>query len=189
MALTSLPESAGLVSRLKQFQDLCPVPLAGSAFESPSQALQSLVDARAAAPVEYADYLHEAVSAYESGLYRAAILMVWAASIEHLYGVVRERKGGVGAIQAANLERYGMAKNYREIKKVDDLLYMSESQFLQLGEDAGMYNRNARQVLVERLNLRNRCGHPTGYTPGREETVVFIESLTLNILTGSWLKW
>ncbi|WP_182525952.1 hypothetical protein [Nocardioides dongkuii] len=178
-----------LVARLKNLQETYPTPVRDTAHESPAQALQSLVDARAAAPAEYADYLHEAVTAYENGLYRAAILMVWAASIEHLYGVVRARKGGVKAIQAANFSRYGTAKNYREIKKVDDLLYMSESQFLQIGEDAGIFNRNARQVLIERLSLRNRCGHPTGYRPGREETVVFIESLTLNILTGSWLNW
>lgn len=186
---TSQPEPADLVARLRALQAIYPAPVRDSAHESPAQALQSLVDARAAAPSEYADYLDEAVSAYENGLYRAAILMVWAATIEHLYGVVRARKGGVKAIQAANRTRYGTARNYREIKKVDDLLYVSESQFLQLGEDAGIFNRNARQVLIERLNLRNRCGHPTGYTAGREETVVFIESLTLNILTGSWLNW
>ncbi|WP_139184206.1 hypothetical protein [Tsukamurella pulmonis] len=160
-----------------------------SQHESPAKALQSLVEARNAAPEKYADYLREAVSAYENGLYRAAILMTWAATIEHLYGVVAGRKNGVKDIQAKNLSRYGSSKNYREVKKSDDLLYLSESQFIQLGEDVGMYNRNARQVLIERLNLRNRCGHPTGYKPGREEAVVFIESLTLNILTGSWLNW
>lgn len=186
---TSEPDPNALVARLREYQAIYPTPVRDSVHESPAQALQSLLDARAAAPPQYADYLDEAVSAYENGLYRAAILMVWAATIEHLYGVVRSRKGGVKLIEAANVARYGTAKNYREIKKVDDLLYISESQFLQLAEDAGIFNRNARQVLIERLNLRNRCGHPTGYRAGRDEAVVFIESLTLNILTGSWLKW
>lgn len=182
-------EPGGIIARLKVLQGLYPASVRDSERESPARALQSLVHAREAAPVRYADYLHEAVSAYENGLYRAAILMVWASTIEHLYGVVRKHPSGVKRIQDANLARFGNAKNYREVKKVDDLLYISESQFIQLSEDAGMFNRNARQVLTERLNLRNRCGHPTGYTPGREETVVFIESLTLNILTGKWLNW
>jgi hypothetical protein len=52
-----------------------------------------------------------------------------------------------------------------------------------------MYNRNARKILHERLELRNLCGHPTGYRVGREQTVVFVESLLLNILSGSWLNW
>lgn len=185
----SHPEIVGPVPRLRLFQELYPAPVRDAVHGLPAPPLQSLVDARSAAPPEYADYLNEAVSAYEHGLYRAAILMVWAATIEHLYGTVRRHRTGVDAIQAANLARYGTARNYREIKKVDDLLYLSESQFLQLGEDAGMYNRNARQLLVDRLNLRNRCGHPTGYRPGREESIVFIESLALNVLTGSWLKW
>lgn len=189
MNLTPEPEAVNRVERLAAFQGAHPIPVRDAAQESSAQALQSLIEARAAAPSEYAEYLHEAVAAYEAGLYRAAILMVWAATVEHLYGVVRSHKGGMKAIQRANSARYGAAKNYREIKKVDDFLYLSESQFLQLGEDAGIFNRNARQVLIERLNLRNRCGHPTGYVPGREETVVFIESLTLNILTGSWLNW
>lgn len=189
MTQTSNPGAASAIANLAAFQAAHPTPVRDTAKESPSQALQSLVDARAAAPAEYADYLHEAVAAYESGLYRAAILMVWAATVEHLYGVVKAHPSGVKDIEAANLARYGKSRNYREVKKVDDLLYMSESQFIQLGEDAGIYNRNARQVLIERLNLRNRCGHPTGYTPGREEAVVFIESLTLNFLTNSWLRW
>ncbi|TCC08228.1 hypothetical protein [Kribbella soli] len=189
MTATPDPGEARWIASLALFQAAHPIPVTDAAIESPAQALQSLVDARATAPVEYADYLREAVAAYEAGLYRAAILMVWAATVEHLYGVVKRRGGGVQAVEAANRARYGTSRKYREVKKVDDLLYLSESEFLQLGEDAGMFNRNARQVLAERLNLRNRCGHPTGYTPGREETVVFIESLTLNILTGSWLNW
>jgi hypothetical protein len=44
-------------------------------------------------------------------------------------------------------------------------------------------------MLEERLRLRNLCGHPTGYVPGREETVIFVESLVLNILGGTMLNW
>ncbi|MCW2552961.1 MAG: hypothetical protein JWR78_2742, partial [Mycobacterium sp.] len=65
----------------------------------------------------------------------------------------------------------------------------SEDQFIQLAEDAGLINRNARRTLAESLTLRNLCGHPTGYRPGREQTVIFIESLVNNILSGTWLQW
>jgi hypothetical protein len=179
----------GQLERLRDFQNAHPFPVTDAHTESPAQALTSLVEAAKAAPGQYADYLHEAVSCYEGGRYRASILMVWAATVQHLYEAVRRHKGGVRAIEAENKKRFGAGRNYREIRKVDDLLYLGEAQFLQLGEDAGLLNRNARQVLGERLKLRNLCGHPTGYKPGREETVVFIESLTLNILTDSWLNW
>jgi hypothetical protein len=52
-----------------------------------------------------------------------------------------------------------------------------------------MINRNARVLLTERLNLRNRCGHPTGYRPGREETVIFVESLLNTVVGGVMLLW
>jgi hypothetical protein len=164
-------------------------PVHDSSVESPANALRSLAEARKKAPASYADYLEEAVAAYEGGLYRAAILMVWAATVEHLYGAVQSEPRGLKKIEESNKSRYGTSSTYRCIKKIDDLRYLKESQFIQLGEDCGMYNRTARAMLSERLDLRNRCGHPTGYKPGREETVIFVESLTLNILSNSMVNW
>ncbi|MFV1363551.1 hypothetical protein AAHH97_08880 [Mycolicibacterium elephantis] len=174
---------------LRDFQEAYAIPVEDTSTQAPAAALSSLREAAGNAPPEYADYLGEAVECYERQLYRAAILMVWAATIEHMYGVVADHRGGVRKIQAANLVRYGTHSKYREIKRKNDLLYLSEEQFIQLAEDAGMINRNARRMLGDRLTLRNQCGHPTQYKPGREETVIFVESLVNNILTGSWLQW
>lgn len=183
-------DSLRRIDRLREFQSAYShLPVHDTAVEAPAKALQSLVQARKMAPSNYSDYLEEAVTAYESGLYRASILMVWSATVEHLYTLVQSHQGGIKKLESANQARYGTSKAYRKIGKVDDLRYLKESQFIQLGEDCGMYNRTARGVLTDRLELRNRCGHPTGYKPGREETVIFIESLTLNILSGSMLNW
>lgn len=179
----------GWMNDLREFQQAYAIPVKNSSTESPAKALSSLREAAQLAPTDYADYLTEAVECYENRLYRAAILMVWAATIEHMYGVVANHRGGIKFIQAANLARYGKHTKYREVKKKGDLLYLSEEQFIQLSEDSGLINRNARRMLGDRLTLRNQCGHPTQYRPGREETVIFIESLTNNILSGSWLLW
>jgi len=177
------------LAALRTFQQLHEAPVTDRATQSPAVALKSLNDALAAAPTDYRDYLVEAVTCYEHGLYRAAILMVWTAAMEHLYIVASNHSGGIKDLEAANLSRFGTSKTYRQIKKKDDFLYQGEANWLQLAEDAGLMNRNARQILIERLNLRNRCGHPTKYRPGREETVVFIESLLLNVLSGQLLNW
>ncbi|MUM16179.1 hypothetical protein FZI91_11485 [Mycobacterium sp. CBMA271] len=174
---------------LRDFQEAYAIPVEDTSTQAPAAALSSLREAANNAPPEYADYLAEAVECYERQLYRAAILMVWAATIEHMYGVVASHRGGVGKIQAANFARYGQHGKYREVKKKNDLLYLSEDQFIQLSEDAGMINRNARRTLAESLTLRNLCGHPTQYRPGREQAVIFVESLVNNILSGSWLQW
>jgi len=177
------------LAALRTFQDLHAAPVTDRATQSPAVALKSLNDALSAAPPDYRDYLVETVTCYEQGLYRAGILMVWAAAVEHLYIVASDHPGGIKALEAANVARFGNSKTYRQIKKKDDFLYLGEASWLQLAEDAGLMNRNARQMLTERLNLRNRCGHPTKYKPGREETVIFIESLLLNVLSGRMLNW
>lgn len=189
-----MPSSAeavpsALLAGVRQFQTLHAVPVTDSATEAPVQALHSLRVAAKKAPANYADYLDEAVRCYEGGMYRASVLMVWAAVVEHLYSKIAAHPGGIKAFEAANFARYGTANNYRKIKKQDDFLYLREAQFITLGEDAGLYNKNARTLLDEKLILRNRCGHPTLYKPGREETVIFIESLLTNIVGGTMLHW
>ena len=141
------------------------------------------------APADYRAYLEEAVRCYENALYRAAILMVWSAVMQHLYSVASSHHGGVAAFEQANLAKFGGTGRYRKIVKADDFLYLGDDAFLQLGEDVGLYNRNARRLLGDRLTLRNLCGHPTKYQPGREETVIFIESLLLNVIGGAQLNW
>jgi hypothetical protein len=188
-----MPSSAGTplawLAGLRDFQEAHAIPVEDSSKEAPAKALSSLRDAAKRAPAEYSDYLNEAVKCYEGHLYRAAILMLWAATIEHMYGAVDAYKDGYKKLEVENLARYGTSYKYRKLKKKGDLLYLTESQFVQLAEDAGLINRNARTFLDQCLTTRNRCGHPTGYIPGREETVIFVESLINNILSSSWLLW
>lgn len=165
------------------------IEVADASQESPAAALDSLEDAVKQAPAEYRPYLEEAVGCYRHGLYRAAILMVWSAVVRHLYATAGNHQGGTASFEKANKNRFGTMKKYRQIRKLDDFSYLGERDFITLCEDTGMCNRNARKLLHQRLDTRNLCGHPTGYTPGREETVVFIESLVLNVLSGSWLSW
>ena len=177
------------LARLSSFQEQFGAAARDLEIEAPAAALGSLESAVDSAPAEYKAYLVESVNCYANGLYRASILMVWSATIGHLHYVVQSKQGGIKAFESANVARFGSSAGYRKIKKVDDLLYLKESQVIILGEDAGLYNRNARTLLEERLRLRNLCGHPTGYVPGREETVIFVESLLLNILSGAMLNW
>lgn len=183
------PRVEQLFNGLRQFQTEFGEEVADVEQESPAAALVSLEQAVAQAPKEYRPYLEEALACYQGTLYRAAILMVWAAVIQHLYSVAGSHRNGVKEFEKANHARFGTSARYRKLKKQDDFLYLGERDFIQLGEDAGMFNRNARKLLHDRLDLRNLCGHPTGYRPGREETVIFVESLLLNILSGSWLNW
>ncbi len=115
--------------------------------------------------------------------------MVWAATIEHIYSAVERKASGFNTLEAANVVRFGTSNAYRLIRKKNDLLYLNDKNFLLLCEDVGVFNKNARKLLEDKLDTRNRCGHPTGYVLGREEAVVFIESLINNIINDAMMDW
>ena len=115
--------------------------------------------------------------------------MVWAATIEHIYSAVERRASGFKSLEAANFARFGESTSYRHIRKKNDLLYLNDRSFLLLCEDVGVFNKNARKLLEDKLDTRNRCGHPTGYVLGREEAVVFVESLINNIINDAMMDW
>lgn len=175
--------------RLRAFQEAYAIPVRDVSRQAPAQALHSLRDATARAPKNYQDYLNEAVDCYEQGAYRGAVLMVWAATVEHIYTAIENHQGGFKAIEAANVTRFGKSNTYRKVSKKNDLLYLNDKNFLLLCEDAGVFNKNARLLLTEKLDTRNRCGHPTGYVIGREEAVVVIESLINNIISDAMMDW
>jgi hypothetical protein len=149
------PQIERLLDGLRNLQEEYREPVVDLEVEAPRAALQSLEEAVVEAPADYRAYLEEAVACYDNGLLRAAILMVWAAVMEHLYLTAASRKNGIKSFEAVNNNRFGGSKNYRQIKKRDDFLYLREYDFIQLAEDTGMLNRNARKLLHERLDLRN----------------------------------
>lgn len=177
------------IERLRTFQEAYSIPVTDVAKQAPAAALHSLREATRNAPKAYQNYLSEAVDCYEHGAYRGAVLMVWAAAVEHIYSAIEAHAGGFKAMEAANKSRFGNSNTYRKIRRKNDLLYLNDKSFLQLCEDAGAFNRNARKLLEEKLDTRNRCGHPTGYVIGREEAVVFIESLINNIVNDAMMDW
>lgn len=179
----------GRFERLRRFQESFRIPVENTSRQAPVEALHSLRLATAGAPEGYRKYLDEAVDCYEAGAYRGAILMVWAATIERIYNAIERYGSGLRLIEAANRKRFGSSNAYRPVKKKNDLLYLTDKNLFLICEDAGLFNRNARKLLDEKLDTRNRCGHPTGYVLGREEAVVFIESLINNIINEGMLDW
>lgn len=177
------------LAALRTFQHQHAIPVSDITRQNPTEALDSLRICAQSSPAAYRKYLNEAVDCYEVHCYRAAVLMVWSAIVEHLYQTIENHLGGLRQIETVNFARFGQSTAYRKIRKRDDLLYLSDNNLFQLCEDAGLFNKNARQLLTEKLALRNRCGHPTQYVVAREETVIFIESLINNIINGAMLNW
>lgn len=177
------------LERLRQFQDAHRLPVSDIARQDPAEALHSLREAARRAPASYRQYLEEAIDCYEASAYRGAVLMVWAATIDHIYSVIEGHRSGFKLLQAENLRRFGTSSSYRKISKKNDLFYINDGNFFLICEDAGVFNKNARNLLEDALRTRNRCGHPTGYMVGREEVVIFVERLINNFISGAMIDW
>jgi hypothetical protein len=174
---------------IQKFQVQVREPVVDIATESPAIALESLREAIDKAPATHRDYLKEALGCYVGHHYRAAVLMTWSATMSRLHVAIADHHGGIASFEKANADRFVQSAAYRRVRRKDDLMYLRDRDFIELAEKAGLYNKSTRQLLIERLELRNRCGHPTGHSVGRGETVVFIESLCINIISGATLNW
>lgn len=43
--------------------------------------------------------------------------------------------------------------------------------------ELGIVDKNQKDILIENLNLRNKCGHPGKYKPGPKKASSFIEDI------------
>ena len=66
----------------------------------------------------------------------------------------------------------------RTINKIDDFAYVKEAVQLLAAMGLGLLDKSEKDTLEEFLDLRNRCGHPSKYTPGVKKASAFVEDVT-----------
>ena len=84
---------------------------------------------------------------------------------------------------AVTMAIQGKDPKARVIKKVDDFAYVRERTFLEALPDLGILDKAEKDTLVDGLNLRNRCGHPTKVKPGINKARSFIEDVVGIVFT------
>lgn len=114
-------------------------------------------------------YVDEAIACLEAGAFRAAIVFVWTAAIRELHEKAWTK--GDSVVNAAIQRQDSKA---RGVKKADDFAYIRDRTFLDASPDMGLLDKGQKDTLVEALNLRNRCGHPTQYKAGVDKARSFI---------------
>ena len=65
----------------------------------------------------------------------------------------------------------------RPVNKLEDFAYIRDATALLAFQDLGVLDKGQKTTLGEALDLRNRCGHPTKYTPGVKKASSFIEDV------------
>ena len=122
------------------------------------------------------DFLEEAHLSLRAGASRAAIVMTWIVTVDHLYEFVLRHKSA-----EFNSE---LAKKFPKLDPIttkDDFLELQEKDFIVLCRSAFLTN-DVRKILDEKLGIRNTAGHPSTVKVHRSKSVNFIEDLVENVI-------
>jgi hypothetical protein len=118
-------------------------------------------------------FIEESVTCLKVGALKAAIVFLWAGAVRTLQEKVIAK--GIPQVNAAILPHDSKA---RLVKKQDDFQYIRDKVFLLAAEGVGVLDKAERTTLEDALDLRNKCGHPTKYSPGPAKAKSFIEDVT-----------
>ncbi|HEY1831110.1 MAG TPA: hypothetical protein VGG38_12795 [Acidimicrobiales bacterium] len=155
-----------------------------AAFEGDAHALlESFEDAHRSRVITLGDVLgrltslnlhqeelfRQALRCAENAIFLASHIMAWAAAMD---------------LYEENLASDGLAKVHAEYPKwaahqtLDDLREnVKEYQLIEAGKRVKLLTNSQMKSLHGYLNTRNQAAHPTGFSPGINETLGYIEAL------------
>lgn len=123
-------------------------------------------------------FLEEAIRCYRVEAFRAAIVMSWTLTIDHLQKhVFGQRLGDFNAAVAAYPD-----KKMKQVVHYDDFSEIKESRLIELMRNAGVISNDVRKILDEKLGIRNSAGHPSGIVFSGHKTTEFVLDLCDNVL-------
>jgi hypothetical protein len=130
-------------------------------------------------------FVEEAIKSFDVKAYRAAIVLSWvgAAHIIQDYIVVNHRDefNAAGTARLAKAAANGNKYSFTPVKSGKDFGVVGEAEMLQLCQDAGILHKAEKQILQDRLDLRNQCGHPNPVVIAEHTVAHHIELLMLNV--------
>ena len=118
------------------------------------------------------DYILESIKCLSAGALRAAIVFLWTGAIRTLQEEAFTKHQAI--LNAAITKHDPKA---RPVNKLEDFAYIRDATTLLALQELGILDKGEKTTLGEALDLRNRCGHPTKYTPGIKKASSFIEDV------------
>jgi hypothetical protein len=112
---------------------------------------------------------HQSLRCAENSIYLAAHVLAWAAFMD-LY---EDKLGSDGLVKL-----HAAYPNWSTYRTLDEMREnVPEYQLIQAGKRVGLLTNGQMKSLHGHLNTRNQAAHPTGFDPGINETLGFVESL------------
>jgi hypothetical protein len=126
-------------------------------------------------------YVEEAITCYDAGLLRAAVVLSWVGAMAVLHDAVIK-----GPLVAFNTEVAKLDPKWKPASSADHLGLLKEDTFLDIiaSPSVGLLGKNVKEELKTMcLKLRNGCGHPNSLKIGESRVAAHIESLVLNVFS------
>jgi hypothetical protein len=129
-------------------------------------------------------FLSEAITCYHSRAFRAAIVMVWNLTYDHLLNWILKDSARLAAFQSAIAGRVGARKAANiSIAKREDFEDLKESETIDICGSAGLFTSdNTKKILEIQLTKRNMAAHPSLIVIGAPEAEDTISSLISNVV-------
>jgi len=117
-------------------------------------------------------YVEEAIKALEAGALRASVVFLWAGATQ----TIREECFAKGpAVLSAELLRHNQKAS--TVRRLEDLTAVKDRDLLEATPGLGVFDNSQKKALVQCLDLRNQCGHPSSYWPRELRVKAFIEDV------------
>lgn len=130
-------------------------------------------------------FIEEAIKSFDVRAFRSAVVLSWvgAAHIlqDHIVSKHCAAFNAAGTARVAKALSNGNKYSFTPVRSVKDFGVIGESDMLQLCQDAGILHKAEKQVLQDRLDLRNQCGHPNPLAIAEHTVAHHIEVLMLNV--------
>jgi hypothetical protein len=126
------------------------------------------------------DFLQEALDCFGVHAYRAAIVMIWLLTLDHLFELILTKHSpAFNAVLAANTDK---RIKINSVSVRDDFGEIPEGKFIEFCRSAGIITNDVRKILDQKLGTRNSAAHPSGVAFSRAKVVDFIEDLIENVI-------
>lgn len=126
------------------------------------------------------EFLNEVIDCFEIGANRAAIVLVWILTMDHLYDYVLAI--GLDAFNQELAKVTDKRVKVKEVTKKDDFPDIFEAKFIELCRAANLISNDVRKILSQKLETRNSSAHPSGVKISQLKAAEFIQDLVSNVL-------
>ena len=125
-------------------------------------------------------FLEEAIKCYETGCKRAAIVMVWLLTIDHIQKYIyKNEQAAFNIVLSKNSDK---RIKISAISKYDDFAEIPEGKFIEFCRSAKIVSNDVRKILDQKLGVRNTAAHPASVTISDVKATDFIIDLVENVL-------